>query len=44
MTSYRFLEAAWMLTIVLVVALMAWALTGCAPRSSGCAKSWTLPC
>jgi hypothetical protein len=26
-----FLEAVWMLTIVLVVALMAWALTGCAP-------------
>jgi hypothetical protein len=29
MTSYRFLEAAWTLTIVLVVALVAWALTGC---------------
>jgi hypothetical protein len=30
-TSYRFLEAAWTLTIVLVVALMTWALVGCAP-------------
>ena len=29
MTSYRFLESVWTLTVVLVVALIAWALTGC---------------
>jgi len=31
MTSYRLLETVWTLTIVLVVALCAWGLTGCAP-------------
>jgi hypothetical protein len=31
MTSYRFLETVWTLTIVLVVALMTWGLVGCAP-------------
>jgi hypothetical protein len=28
-SNYRFLESVWTLTVVLVVALIAWALTGC---------------
>ena len=29
--SYKVLETVWMLTIMLVVALVTWSLTGCAP-------------
>jgi hypothetical protein len=31
MNSYRLIKSAWTLTIVAVLVLVAWALTGCAP-------------